>query len=101
MQNTINTVENYEYTMRCELSLLERREGELVKALCDVRHAAEAQRIKIKELVKGLPSPIRLPIDRLPNELLLSIVNLAIHATTDLIMSKALYEMAMIGKLRH
>ena len=77
---------------RIELSLLEKQEGELVKALCDVRHAAEAQRIKIKELVKGLPSPIRPPIDRLPNELLLSIVNLAIHATTDLIMSNALYD---------
>ena len=64
---------------RVELSLLEKQERELVKALCDVRHAAEAQRTKIKELVEQLPAPI----DRLPNELFLLIIDLAIHATLD------------------
>ena len=62
---------------RVKLSLLEKQERELVKTLCDVRLAAEAQRTKIKELVKRLPSPI----DRLPNELFLLIIGLAIHAT--------------------
>ena len=62
---------------RVGLSLLEKQERELVKTLCDVRHAAEEQRTKIKELAKRLPSPI----DRLPNELFLLIIGLAIHAT--------------------
>ena len=65
---------------RVELSLLEKQERELIKALCHVRHAAEEQRTKIKELVELLPSPI----DRLPNELLLCIIDLAIPATIEL-----------------
>ena len=66
---------------RIELSLLEKQERELVKTLRDVRHAAEAQKTKIEELVKLLPPPI----DRLPNELFLWIINLAIDATCALI----------------
>ena len=72
---------------RSELSLLEKQEGELIKALCDVRHAAEAQRIKIKELVKGLPSPI----DRLPNELFVWIICLSIHANNELQLARCSY----------
>ena len=67
--------------------MLEKQERELVKALCDVRRAIEAQRTKIKEFVERLPSLI----DRLSNELLLYIISLAIHTNTDLELSYTPY----------
>lgn len=65
---------------RAKLAVLEKQERELVISLCDVRQAAEAQRTKIKKLVNQLPSPI----GRLPNELLLRIIELAVQATSEL-----------------
>jgi len=62
---------------RVELARLEKQEQELIEQLYNVRTAVRAQRTKLDELIRQ----IRAPINRLPNELLLRIFELAIHAS--------------------
>ncbi|KAG6330707.1 hypothetical protein ID866_8383 [Astraeus odoratus] len=64
---------------RAELDRLEKEEHDLLKKLSSVRIAASAQRSAIEELVRRQPVA---PINRLPREILLSILTLAIHAVS-------------------
>ncbi|KIM59340.1 hypothetical protein SCLCIDRAFT_27443 [Scleroderma citrinum Foug A] len=67
-----------ELTEACvELARLEKQEQEVIEQLYNVRTAIRAQRTKLDELIRG----IHAPIDRLPNELLLRIFELSIHAS--------------------
>ncbi|KIM58738.1 hypothetical protein SCLCIDRAFT_27877 [Scleroderma citrinum Foug A] len=60
---------------RAELDRLEKQEQELLKQLFAVRFAAQAQRTKVQGLIKQVSAPV----DRLPNELLLQIIELSIQ----------------------
>ncbi|KAL4075295.1 hypothetical protein V8B97DRAFT_1867617 [Scleroderma yunnanense] len=60
---------------RAELNRLDKQEQEILEQLLAVRSAAQAQRTKIEELVKQIPAPV----DRLPNELLLQIMEFSIQ----------------------
>ena len=62
---------------RVELARLENQEKQLIEQLYNVRTAVRAQRIKLDELIRRTHAPI----DRLPNELLLRIIELSIHAS--------------------
>ena len=62
---------------RTKLALLEKQEKGLVDQLCAIRAAVRTQRIEVEELVRRIPAPI----NRLPNELLLWIFELSIHAS--------------------
>ena len=63
--------------VRVELARLEKQEQELIGQLYNVRTAVRAQKTKSDELIRRMHAPI----DRLPNELLLRIFELAIHAS--------------------
>jgi len=60
--------------VRVELARLEKQEQELIGQLCNVRIAVRAQKTKLDELIRRMHAPI----DRLPNELLLRILELSI-----------------------
>ena len=62
---------------RTKLALLEKQEKRLVDQLCVIRTAVQTQWIKVEELVQRIPAPI----NRLPDELLLRIFELSIHAS--------------------
>ena len=63
--------------VRIELARLEKQEQGLTEQLYNVRTTVRAQRTKLDELIRR----IHAPIDRLPNELLLRIFELSIHAS--------------------
>ncbi|KAL4072022.1 hypothetical protein J3A83DRAFT_4188085 [Scleroderma citrinum] len=64
---------------RVELARLEAKEQDLLKQLLEVHYAVSAQRTKISELIRLGPPPI----DGLPTELLVSILDLTIRAYPD------------------
>lgn len=61
---------------RAVLVALEKQEQKLLEQPCSVRVAARAQRAKVEKLIKRLPT---LPIKRIPNELLLQVLELVVH----------------------
>ena len=63
--------------VRAELARLEKQEQQLVEQLHYARTSIRQQRKKIDELVRRLPSPI----DRVPNEILLRILELCLQYT--------------------
>ena len=62
---------------RAKLALLEKQEEGLVDQLCAIRAAVQTQRTEVEGLIRRIPAPI----NRLPNELLLWIFELSIHAS--------------------
>lgn len=62
---------------RIQLACLEQQERDLLRRLKDVRSAVELQRARIDALVRSIEHA---PINRLPTELLLVILDLAINA---------------------
>ena len=64
---------------RVELALLEERARDLLKELLGVRAALSTQRTKIGELIRTKPSAI----NYFPTELLLSVLDLAVHTSED------------------
>ena len=65
---------------RAELARLEKQEQQLVKELLHVRTAVRAQRTKLEELARQLPAPI----NRLPDEILLQIIELSMPSSVRL-----------------
>ena len=65
---------------RAELARLEKQEQQLVKDLLHIRAAVRTQRTKLEELVRQLSAPI----NRLPNETLLQIIELSVPSSVKL-----------------
>ena len=62
---------------RTKLALLEEQQQGVVDQLYVIRAAVRTQRMKVEELARRIPAPI----NRLPDELLLQIFELSIHAS--------------------